>query len=161
VYKHAVKTDLLPYEDRVNMCKLAVAPFQQNPDPEVSISGTRTPRIEVSTIEKEVGESNAPMLKALKKQYPAGSRLLWICGDDFFSWIEHPKGIETMAECSGIIVQRRLHCASSDRFFKEPIDDAKIRAIGARLNVDIDFIYGGKLCRLNTEHLVCGALVPY
>ena len=27
VYKHAVKRDLLPFEDRVQMCKLAVATF--------------------------------------------------------------------------------------------------------------------------------------
>mgnify|MGYP001336926430 CR=1 FL=1 len=27
VYKHARKTNLLPFEDRVEMCKLAIAPF--------------------------------------------------------------------------------------------------------------------------------------
>ena len=95
VYKHAVKTDLLPFADRVKMCQLAVAAFGDD--------------VTVSTIEEDVGESNGAMLRGLKKQYPAGTRFLWICGDDFFRWIDRPKGLETVSEVSGLIVQRRLH----------------------------------------------------
>lgn len=50
VYKHAVKTDLLPFDDRVRMCQLAVEPY-----------GTAS--IRVSTIERDVGESNGAMLR--------------------------------------------------------------------------------------------------
>ena len=134
VFKHAVKTDLLPFDDRVAMCELAVAPFRGEKG------------IEVSTVERDVGESNGAMLRALKERYPKGSKFLWICGDDFFRWMERPKGLETLNEVSGLIVQRRLHKAtgeeSKDRFYKEPIDEAKIRATADRLNLEIDFIYG-------------------
>lgn len=134
VFKHHVKTDLLPFEDRVAMCELAVAPFR----------GKEGASIHVSTIEKEVGESNAAMLRALKKVYPEGSKLFWICGDDVFDWIENPKGLETMQEVSGLIVQRRLHKSRevADQFFKSPVDESKIRQIGVRLNLHIEFIYG-------------------
>jgi cytidyltransferase-like protein len=44
VYKHAVKRDLLPFEDRFEMCKLAVQSFGD--------------ALHVSTIERDVGESN-------------------------------------------------------------------------------------------------------
>merc|ERR1719454_2721149 len=60
VFKHHVKTDLLPFDDRVKMCELAVAPYR----------GESGQDIRVSTIEKDVGESNAKMLQALKKRYP-------------------------------------------------------------------------------------------
>lgn len=136
VFKHHVKTDLLPFEDRVAMCELAVAPFR----------GKSGSGVEVSTIEREVGESNAAMLRALKMSYPEGTKLFWICGDDVFDWIESPKGLETMREITGLIVQRRLHKAHSDdgadRFFKAPLDEAKIRAIGVKIDLNIDFIYG-------------------
>jgi len=134
VFKHHVKTDLLPFEDRVAMCELAVAPFR----------GKCGAGIDVSTIEKEVGESNAAMLRALKNKYPRGSKLFWICGDDVFDWIENPKGLETMKEVSGLIVQRRLHKSrdGADRFFKSPMDESKIRQIGAKLDLHIEFIYG-------------------
>jgi nicotinate (nicotinamide) nucleotide adenylyltransferase len=74
VYRHAVKRDLLPFEDRVAMCQLAVKAFGSD--------------ITVSTVEQQVGESNGPMLRGLKAQYPVGTRFLWICGDDFFRWME-------------------------------------------------------------------------
>lgn len=137
VYKHARKTNLLPFEDRVEMCKLAIAPF-------AAASGGVT----VCDIEREVGASNAPMLRAIRKRYENANanrkvELIWICGDDVFSWIEKPKGLETMAEVSGLIVQRRLHKGSAkDSFFKEELDEQKIRAIGARLQLSIDFVYG-------------------
>eukprot|EP00978_Attheya_sp_CCMP212_P023708 scaffold73105_cov49-Attheya_sp.AAC.5 len=129
VFKHAVKTDLLPYEDRVKMCELAM-------------SGAGAGGVEVSTIERDVGESNAAMLKALKQRYPPNSKLWWICGDDVFDWIERPKGVATMKEVTGLIVQRRLHKGSGDRFFKAPINESKIRAMADRLSLEIDFIYG-------------------
>jgi len=136
VFKHHVKTDLLPFEDRVAMCELAIAPFR----------GESGKGVEVSTVEQEVGESNAAMLRALKGKYPAGSKLYWICGDDVFDWIENPKGLETMREVSGLIVQRRLHKTQGnrgvDRFFKAPLDESKIRTLGVKLNLEIDFIYG-------------------
>ena len=48
-----------------------------------------------------------------------------------------------MHEVSGLIVQRRLHKHDGgDRFFKEPLDENRIRAVAARLNLTIDFIYG-------------------
>ena len=130
VFKHARKRDLLPFEDRVNMCKLAIAPFGE--------------ALSVSTVEQEVGESNGTMLRGLKKKYPAGTRFQWICGDDFFTWMERPKGIETLREVSGIIVQRRLHKAEvvDEQFFKEPIDEGRVRAFAAKMNLEIDFIYG-------------------
>jgi len=138
VFKHARKTNLLPFEDRVEMCKLAVEPF-------AATSGGA--RVEVCEIEKQVGQSNAPMLKAIRKKYESevGRKieLYWICGDDVFTWIEKPKGVQTMAEVAGLIVQRRLHKGSAqDRFYKEPLDETRIRSIAAKLNVDISFIYG-------------------
>lgn len=139
VYKHAVKRDLLPFEDRVNMCRLAV------------------PGATVSTIEQEVGESNGAMLRGLKTKYPAGTRFLWICGDDFFHWMDRPKGLETLQQVDGLIVQRRLHrsstststsstggTASADRstFFKEPFDEAKVRRVADQMNLEVDFVFG-------------------
>jgi nicotinate (nicotinamide) nucleotide adenylyltransferase len=136
VYKHAVKTDLLPFSDRVNMCRLAVAAFGSD--------------VTVSTIEEEVGESNGAMLRALKLQYPADTKFLWICGDDFFRWMDRPKGLETVAEVSGLIVQRRLHRHendnsnnnNSDMFYKEPVDEARVRAVAVKMDVEIEYIYG-------------------
>ena len=137
VFKHARKTNLLPFEDRVEMCKLAIAPF-------ASTSGG----VSVCEIEREVGASNAPMLRAIREKYQRlhanrKIELYWICGDDVFTWIEKPKGVETMAEVSGLIVQRRLHKGTTkDSFYKEELDETKIRAIGLRLNLAISFIYG-------------------
>jgi nicotinate (nicotinamide) nucleotide adenylyltransferase len=130
VYKHAVKKDLLPFEDRVHMCRLAVAAFGSD--------------VSVSTIEQEVGESNGAMLRALKATYPLGTQFLWICGDDFFRWMDRPKGLETVAEVSGLIVQRRLHRHSNEHnvFFKEPVDEARVRAVAIKMELDIEYIYG-------------------
>lgn len=131
VYKHAVKTDLLPFEDRVHMCKLAVAAFGSD--------------VTVSTVEQEVGESNGAMLRALKLRYPAHTRFVWICGDDFFRWIDRPKGLETVAEVSGLIVQRRLHRQGQEGdniFYKEPVDEARVRAVAVKMDLDIDYVYG-------------------
>ena len=47
VFKHYIKTDLLPFEDRVAMAELAVRPYSSGGNSGVS----------VSTIEREVGES--------------------------------------------------------------------------------------------------------
>lgn len=140
VFKHAVKRDLLPFEHRVAMCRLAVAPFANS----TSTNNAGGPSIQVSTIEQRVGASNGAMLKALKDEYPPGTKLFWICGDDFFRWMERPKGLETLKEVSGLIVQRRLHKGGEgeDRFFKEPIDEINVRAVAARLNLTVDFIYG-------------------
>lgn len=139
VFKHAVKRNLLPFQDRVQMCVLATASFGN--------------ALAVSTIEEEVGASNGEMLKALKTKYPPGTRFLWICGDDFIRWMDRPKGIETLQEVSGLIVQRRLHkqtahgdhttsSSSLNRFVQEPLDDAKMRKVANQLNLEIDFIYG-------------------
>ncbi|CAB9499740.1 Probable nicotinate-nucleotide adenylyltransferase [Seminavis robusta] len=131
VYKHAVKRDLLPFDDRVQMCQLAVAPFSSDN------------RIVVSRVEERVGASNGVMLKGLKDEYPTGTQFLYICGDDFFRWMEKPKGLETLEQVDGLIVQRRLHKHdNNDRFFKEPFDEQRVRAVAARLNLTIDFIYG-------------------
>ncbi|CAJ1362313.1 unnamed protein product [Effrenium voratum] len=129
VFKHPVKKDLLPFEDRAAMCELAV-----------SASG-----IGVSAVEKETGESNAVMLRALRDKYPKGSRLLWVCGDDVFDWISNEKGQAMLAELDGLIVQRRLHKApdnQADRFYKAPVDSDKVRALVAEHQVHVDFIYG-------------------
>lgn len=130
VYKHAVKKDLLPFEDRVSMCELAVKPFGSD--------------VTVSTIERDVEASNGAMLRALKQTYPPGTRFLWICGDDFFRWMHRPKGLETLEEVDGLIVQRRLHRQKEGEhvFFKEPIDEAKIRSTAIKMDLEIDFIYG-------------------
>lgn len=130
VYKHAVKTDLLPFSDRVSMCRLAVAAFGSD--------------VTVSTIEEDVGESNGAMLRALKLQYPENTKFLWICGDDFFRWMDRPKGLETVAEVSGLIVQRRLHRHDDEQnvFFKEPVDEARVRAVAVQMDLEIDYIYG-------------------
>ena len=127
VYRHAVKTNLMPYEDRVNMCRLACA---------------NNPKIVVSTVEERVGASNGAMLRALKEEYPPGTKLIWICGDDFFRWMKRPKGLETIDECSGLIVQRRLHKSHSNQFFQEPIDEANLRTFLAERKLSLDFIYG-------------------
>ena len=127
VYKHAVKRDLMPFDDRVNMCRLAVQAFGND--------------VTVSTIEEQVGESNGPMLQALKAQYPPGTRLLWICGDDFFQWWDKPKGLETLAQVDGLIVQRRLH-RRDNVFFKEPMDEAKIQSFAASQQLEVEFVYG-------------------
>jgi len=129
VFKHPVKKDLLPFEDRVAMCKLAVS----------------ASHIGVSSVEEETGESNAVMLRALRKKYPKGSRLLWVCGDDVFDWISNEKGQAMLAELDGLIVQRRLHKASdsqADRYYKAPVDSGKVRALVAEHQVHVDFIYG-------------------
>mmetsp|Transcript_22874 Transcript_22874/g.60430 ORF Transcript_22874/g.60430 Transcript_22874/m.60430 type:complete len:574 (-) Transcript_22874:37-1758(-) len=128
VFKHFAKTDLLPFEHRVAMCRLAM----QSCD------------VEVSTVEEETGESNAVMLRALRSKYPVGTKLLWICGDDVFEWIENVKGQEMMAELAGLIVQRRLHRSDEghDQFFKAPVDDMHIRQISVKFGLEIDFIYG-------------------
>jgi len=97
VYKHAVKRDLLPFDDRVHMCQLAVSPFSNNSSSSTAIT--------VSTIERDVGESNGAMLRALRDKYPSNTKLLWICGDDFFRWWQRPKGLETLKEVDGLIVQ--------------------------------------------------------
>lgn len=139
VYKHAVKRDLLPFEDRVSMCQLAVQHFSSS--------------IRVSTVEKDVGASNGAMLRALKQEYPPNTRLVWICGDDFFQWMHTPKGLETLDQIDGLIVQRRLHRDSSasdsasaseatDRFYKDPIDEQRVRQITLARNLSIDYIYG-------------------
>jgi nicotinate (nicotinamide) nucleotide adenylyltransferase len=137
VYQHAVKRDLLPFSDRVAMCRLAVAPFGS--------------ALSVSTVEQETGCSNGAMLRALKQQYPVNTKFVWICGDDFFRWMDRPAGLDTLKEVSGLIVQRRLHkeVDSEDilgdakpRFFKEPVDEAKIRAMTVKMDLDIHFIYG-------------------
>lgn len=134
VYKHAVKKDLLPFDDRVAMCKLAVAAFAKQDSKTM---------VEVSTIERETGASNGVMLRALRQQYPRGSKLMYICGDDFFRWFERPAGLKVLDEVDGLIVQRRLHKQQSgDRFYKEPIDEDHIRSVCSRLNLILDFIYG-------------------
>lgn len=132
VFKHAVKRDLLPFDDRVRMCQLSVG---------------GNDGMTVSTIERDIGESNGAMLKGLKKQYPPNSRFLWICGDDFIRWMDRPKGLETLREVDGLIVQRRLHRAdeedgAKDRFYKMPLDEQKIRRVAAQLDLEIDVIYG-------------------
>jgi nicotinate (nicotinamide) nucleotide adenylyltransferase len=147
VYQHAVKRDLLPFADRVTMCRLAVATFGE--------------ALTVSTIEEETGASNGAMLRALKLKYPEHTKFLWICGDDFIRWMDRPAGMETLKEVSGIIVQRRLHkqpdsgtgtsssssssvdtTFSNDQFFKEPVDMTKIRKVALQLDLSVDFIYG-------------------
>ena len=137
VYRHAVKRDLLPFEDRVHMCRLAIAAFGD--------------ALSVSTIEQEVGASNGAMLQALKRQYPADTtKFVWICGDDFIRWMDRPKGLETLREVSGLIVQRRLHKQQTDDssssaprlFVQEPVDDTKLRTVAAQLDLSVDFIYG-------------------
>jgi nicotinic acid mononucleotide adenylyltransferase len=123
------------------MCELAIASFGD--------------ALTVSTIEEEVGASNGEMLKTLKKQYPPNTKFLWICGDDFIRWMDKPKGIETLKEVSGLIVQRRLHKQSTgggsqnddpttaeNIFVQEPLDDAKLRRVADQLNLQVDFIYG-------------------
>eukprot|EP00931_Biecheleriopsis_adriatica_P014636 TRINITY_DN11659_c0_g2_i1.p1 TRINITY_DN11659_c0_g2~~TRINITY_DN11659_c0_g2_i1.p1 ORF type:complete len:550 (+),score=109.96 TRINITY_DN11659_c0_g2_i1:776-2425(+) len=130
VFKHFVKKDLLPFEDRVRMCRLAV-----------QVEG-----VEISTIEQEVGESNAAMLRALRSKYhsKSGTRLLWVCGDDVFDWIGNGKGQEMMKELDGLIVQRRLHQAESgtDRYFKAPLNESQIAAITANHGLRINFMHG-------------------
>jgi hypothetical protein len=58
--------------------------------------------------------------------------------------MERPKGLETLKEVDGLIVQRRLHKQEDvdETFFKEPIDENRIRASAVRLGLEIEFIYG-------------------
>eukprot|EP00930_Biecheleria_cincta_P095347 TRINITY_DN8730_c0_g3_i1.p1 TRINITY_DN8730_c0_g3~~TRINITY_DN8730_c0_g3_i1.p1 ORF type:complete len:659 (+),score=127.52 TRINITY_DN8730_c0_g3_i1:64-1977(+) len=129
VFKHPVKRDLLPFEDRLTMCKLAVC-------------GNG---IKVSDIEQEAGASNAVMLRTLRSKYPAGSKLLWVCGDDVFEWIDNELGRAMLCELDGLIVQRRLRKFSDgqmDRFYKAPVDSDKVSALGAEHGVKVDFMYG-------------------
>mmetsp|Transcript_64466 Transcript_64466/g.153881 ORF Transcript_64466/g.153881 Transcript_64466/m.153881 type:complete len:586 (+) Transcript_64466:135-1892(+) len=129
-FKHPVKTNLLAFEDRVEMCRLAVA----------------STGVEVSTIEEETGESNAVMLLALKAKYPPGSTLFWVCGDDVFDWIDNAKGQAMMGVLDGLIVQRRLQKSHNEsgkeHFFKAPVNDQKVAALCLHHNVGVDFIYG-------------------
>lgn len=131
VYKHAVKRDLLPFDDRVRMCRAAVGSF-----------GQHNRAIVVSTVERRVGASNGAMLRALQQEYPEGTRFWWICGDDFFRWMERPKGLETLAHVSGLIVQRRLHKRANGQLFQEDLDEARVRAKTLQLDIHLDFIYG-------------------
>ena len=144
VFKHVIKRDLLPFEERVKMCKLAVAPFGGE-------SSSSSSSISVSTIEQQVGESNGAMLRALKKQYPVGTRFQWICGDDFFAWMETPKGIETLQEVSGLIVKRRLYDSKNDgEFLNQPIDEKRIRSFLSKMNVEVDFVCEESLAHLSS-----------
>lgn len=126
VFKHPVKTDLLPFEDRLAMCEMAL----------------RGKGITVSTVERETGESNVVMLQALRKKYAGGCQLFWVCGDDVFEWIDNAKGQAMMQELDGLIVQRRLHKDGSDSFRKSPLDSNKLAALGERHNLKIDVIFG-------------------
>eukprot|EP00928_Gymnodinium_smaydae_P009357 TRINITY_DN13493_c0_g1_i2.p1 TRINITY_DN13493_c0_g1~~TRINITY_DN13493_c0_g1_i2.p1 ORF type:complete len:745 (+),score=165.11 TRINITY_DN13493_c0_g1_i2:43-2277(+) len=130
VFQHPVKTDLLPYEDRLAMCKLAV----------------QGKGVQVSDVERETRESNVAMLRALRAKYPRRVQLFWVCGDDVFDWIDNEKGSAMMEELDGLIVQRRLHRAhedgGEDRFFKSPVDAARIAALSERHGVRIDLIVG-------------------
>lgn len=130
VFKHFVKKDLLPFEDRVRMCRLAV-----------QVEG-----VEISTIEQDVGESNAAMLRALRSRYTSkgGTRLFWVCGDDVFDWIGNSKGQEMMKELDGLIVQRRLHQAEcgADKYFKSPLNESQISAITAKHGLRVHFMHG-------------------
>lgn len=128
VYKHAVKRNLMPYADRVAMCERAVS---SNAD------------ITVSCVEERVGQSNGAMLKELRKEYPEGTRLIWICGDDFIRWMDRPKGLETLEEVEGLIIQRRLHRSKDGTsFYKDPLDELKVQSVAAKLNLDVDYIFG-------------------
>lgn len=130
VFKHFVKKDLLPFEHRVRMCRLAI-----------QVEG-----VEISTIEQDVGESNAAMLRALRSRYASkrGTRLLWVCGDDVFDWIGNSKGQEMMKELDGLIVQRRLHQAEcgADKYFKSPLNESQISSITANHGLRIHFMHG-------------------
>lgn len=129
VYKHAAKRNLLEFQHRVNMCQRAVSSLA--PDTVV-----------VSTVEQRVGASNGTMLRGLKQDYP-DARLYWICGDDFFRWMHKPKGLETLAEVEGIIVQRRLHRnQDTGTFFQEETDLEQVMKVTRSMNVTVDFIYG-------------------
>ncbi|CAE7663703.1 nadD, partial [Symbiodinium pilosum] len=111
------------------MCELAV-----------SASG-----IGVSSVEQETEESNAVMLRALRKKYPEGSKLLWVCGDDVFDWISNERGQAMLCELDGLIVQRRLHKApdnQADRFYQAPVDGDLVRTLHLKHQVHVDFIYG-------------------
>lgn len=128
VFKHPVKTDLLPFEDRVAMCRMAV----------------QGKGVGVSTVERETGESNVAMLRALRAHYPAGTQILWVCGDDVFDWIDNPKGQAMMRELNGVIVQRRLHQAigaGGDSFYKSPMDTAKVATL-EKSNLKVHLIFG-------------------
>lgn len=126
VFKHPVKTDLLPFDDRLAMCEMAL----------------RGKGITVSTVERETQESNVVMLQALRKKYVRGCQLFWVCGDDVFEWIENTKGRAMMKELDGLIVQRRLHRDGSDSFRKSPLDTSKVAALGERYGLKIDVIFG-------------------
>ncbi|CAE7798586.1 nadD [Symbiodinium sp. CCMP2592] len=85
------------------------------------------------------------MLRALRKKYPEGSKLLWVCGDDVFEWISNERGQAMLCELDGLIVQRRLHKApdnQTDRFYQAPVDSDLVRALAAEHQVHVDFIYG-------------------
>lgn len=90
VFKHAVKRNLLPFEDRLEMCRLSIANFAATSSSSTS-SQKELPCMTVSTVEQRVGASNGAMLRGLKEEYPPGTEFLWICGDDFFAWMEKPK----------------------------------------------------------------------
>mmetsp|Transcript_63130 Transcript_63130/g.178368 ORF Transcript_63130/g.178368 Transcript_63130/m.178368 type:complete len:267 (+) Transcript_63130:85-885(+) len=136
VFKHPVKADLLPFEDRVEMCRLAVL-------------GTG---VQVSTVEQRIGESNVAMLRAVKAEYPPGTQLVWICGDDVFDWIDNPKGQAMLREVDGLIVQRRLCRAgdTEDTFDKSPADSGRIEDIRQRHGIKVDIIFG-KLPHLSSS----------
>jgi hypothetical protein len=61
--------------------------------------------------------------------------------------MDRPKGLETLEEVSGLIVQRRLHQQATNEeegrvFFKEPIHEEKVRYIAVNMDLDIDYVYG-------------------
>lgn len=142
VYKHAVKRNLLPFEDRVRMCELAIENFASS-----SSKSSQFPIIAVSTIEKKVGASNGAMIEALKKEYPSSTKFYWICGDDFFQWWTKPKGLETLEQIDGLIMQRRLHRSGSasseqEHFYKQSIDPAEIAQVARQYNIHVHELYG-------------------
>eukprot|EP00977_Amphora_coffeiformis_P000792 scaffold162_cov176-Amphora_coffeaeformis.AAC.52 len=81
---------LLPWEDRVRMCKLALQDH-------VGIRVAQEPP-------KDPNYGN--ILQSLKAQYPTGTRFVWICGNNFFRWMHEPQGLEILDQVDGLIVQR-------------------------------------------------------
>lgn len=88
----SVEGSLLPWDDRMRMCKLAVRDH-------VGIRVVEEPP------SREHNNYRA-ILQNLRAQYPSGTRFVWICGSNFFRWMHEPQGLEILDQVDGLIVQR-------------------------------------------------------
>jgi len=120
VFKHPFAKPLSPYENRVEMCRLAAVPFGE--------------RVKVETIESEMGTGpvyTVDMLGELRRRYP-GHSFAFVVGSDALAesqcWKDFDK-IRSLAKL--IVLQRRGSVDSGDKatFLLPELSSTQIRKL--------------------------------